>query len=195
MLSQAENEHTLRALADECEGVFGTMQQAIDELGIPRIKPVRPTPSYKGQLTIGNPDEYDSAMVVDVERYPRVMIRKPQTASNFVQRAGSINGTGSEQSSTTILPDAHEADMEITNDLTGVHQQRTYHVTDESALGGRRDVQREDLAKGYEYGRTAVHISESDQNVTKLETQASLDVIGFVPWSNVCPSIPFRSLC
>ena len=41
-------------------------------------------------------------------------------------------------------------------------------------------MDREELAKGYEYGRTAVHISETDQNITILETFAALDLVGFV---------------
>ena len=65
--------------------------------------------------------------------------------------------------------------------LTSVKTARTYRVNDETAPGGKRDVEREDLAKGYEYGRTAVHISESDENVTKLETLKSFSIIGFIP--------------
>jgi ATP-dependent DNA helicase 2 subunit 2 len=38
----------------------------------------------------------------------------------------------------------------------------------------------EELEKGYEYGRTAVHIAESDLNVVKLETDPGLQLIGFV---------------
>jgi ATP-dependent DNA helicase 2 subunit 2 len=69
--------------------------------------------------------------------------------------------------------------------LTSVKNARTYQVIDEEAPGGKRDVDREELAKGYEYGRTAVRISESDENVTKLETKAALEIIGFVPMAKV----------
>ena len=173
---------------DECDGVFGTMQQAIDELGIPRLKTTRPSPSYKGQLTLGSPNLFDSAMCIDVERYPRVMVRRPLTASNYVQRSDLSNGHGSIQSSATVLPDAGGVDAGVLhpqNPLASVHNSRTYQVVDEGAPGGKRDVNRDDLAKGYEYGRTAVHISESDLNVTKLETQPGLEIIGFIPWAMV----------
>lgn len=82
---------------------------------------------------------------------------------------------GGESSAATLNP----------NGLTSVRNARTYQVVDEEAPGGKRDVERDDLAKGYEYGRTAVHISETDENVTKMETQAGLEIIGFVPWSSV----------
>lgn len=116
------------------------------------------------------------------------MIRRPLSASQYVQRTDLSNGQASTQSSATMLPDA-DGDIAMTqgdqNALTSVRNARTYQVLDEEAPGGKRDVSREDLAKGYEYGRTAVHISESDLNVTKLETHAGLDIIGFVPWATV----------
>ena len=190
MFNQATNEDTLRKLVDDCDGVFGTMQQAIDEMGVPRLKSTRPVASYKGQLTLGNPAEYDSAMCIDVERYPRTMIRRPLTASQFTQRTDA----SSTHSSVTMPPEAEDIDMAGSdpNGLTTVRNARTYQVRDDDAPGGKRDVERDDLAKGYSYGSTAVPIAESEWNVTKLETQAGLEVIGFIPWDRV--SHP-QSLC
>ena len=184
---KAANEAILKAFVEDCDGIFGTIQQAIEELGTPRLKLTRPVPSYKGQLTLGNPSQYDSALCIDVERYPRVMVRRPMTASQFVQRSDLSNKHESAQSSTTVLPDDELPAGVIqsdSNSLTNVKNARTYQVVDEEAPGGKRDVSRDDLAKGYEYGRTAVHISESDLNVTKLEMQAGLEIIGFIPWSS-----------
>lgn len=134
--------------------------------------------------------QYDTALCIDVERFPRTMVRRPLTASRFVQRSDLSNAPASAQSSSTILPDADDVEASIPqadhSSLTVVRSTRTYQVVDEGAPGGKRDVERDDLAKGYEYGRTAVHISESDENVTKLETQAGLEIIGFIPWSSVC---------
>ncbi|KAK4692180.1 ATP-dependent DNA helicase 2 subunit 2, partial [Lecanoromycetidae sp. Uapishka_2] len=182
---KSTNESTLKALVEDCEGVYGTMQEAIEELGKPRLKNTRPVPSYKGQLTLGNPEEYNSALCIDVERFPRIMIRRPLSASQYVQRTDLSGGEASTQSSATMLPDV-DGDIAMTqgdqNALTSVRNARTYQVLDKEAPGGKRDVSRDDLAKGYEYGRTAVHISESDLNVTKLETHAAFDIIGFVPW-------------
>ncbi|KAK0822440.1 ATP-dependent DNA helicase yku80, partial [Friedmanniomyces endolithicus] len=64
--------------------------------------------------------------------------------------------------------------------LAAVKTAMTYQVVDTNAPGGKRDVDRDELSKGYEYGRTAVHISESDRNVTTYETTPGLDVVGFV---------------
>ena len=193
MRLKAANEGTLKALVEDCEGVYGSMQEAIEELGRPRLKTTRPVQSYKGQLTLGDPNVYDSAMCIDVERFPRVMVRRPISASQYVQRIDLSNGgLASTQSSATMLPDA-DGDIPMTsgeqNSLAAVRNARAYQVADEGAPGGKRDVARDDLAKGYEYGRTAVHISESDLNITKLETQAGLEILGFVPWATVSPSM------
>lgn len=163
------------------------MQQAIDELGVPRLKATRPVNSYRGQLTLGDPEQYDTAMCIDVERFPRTMIRRPLTASQFVQRSDHLNGNASTQSSSTVIPDVQDSGLpgSEVNPLTSVRSARTYQVKDEEAPGGKRDVDREDLARGYSYGSTAVHISESEWNVTKLETQAGLGIIGFIPRDTV----------
>ena len=176
-------------MVDGCHGVFGTLKEAIEELGVPRLKNTRPVISYKGQLTLGDPQKFDSALCIDVERYPRTMIRRPLTASRFVQRTNLSNGDASAQSSATILPGEDGLGFALPklelNELANVKSTRMYQVADGNSAGGKRDVDRDNLAKGYEYGRTAVHISESDQNVTKLEILAGLEIVGFIPWDTV----------
>ncbi|CAL8576306.1 ATP-dependent DNA helicase yku80 [Xanthoria parietina] len=180
---KAKNEQIFAELAESCGGIFGTLQQAVEELGMPRLKTTRPVHSYKDQLTLGDPVEYHSAACIDVERYPRTMVRRPMAASRFVQKQDPTDGSTS--STGTVV---HDGDIPMPdadgNELAGVKSSRTYQVLDEGAPGGKRDVDRDDLAKGYEYGRTAVHINESDENVTKLETQKKLEIIGFIPWAN-----------
>lgn len=65
------------------------------------------------------------------------------------------------------------------SDLAAVRNQRVYQVNDPEEAGAKKNVEMEELEKGYEYGRTAVHIAESDMNVVKLETSPSLELIGF----------------
>lgn len=177
-------------MAEDCDGVYGTLEQAISELDIPRIKVVRGIPSFKGQLRLGNPEEYDSALCIDVERYYRTYIARPPPASSFVFRSDIAAGQENTQSTATA---AAELINEGENPLTSVRSARTYQVTDESAPGGKADVERENLAKGYEYGRTAVHISESDENITRLETYPALEIIGFIQNDHVC--LPSFRVC
>ncbi|KAJ5039487.1 ATP-dependent DNA helicase yku80 [Penicillium rubens] len=166
---KAENETLLRSLAEDCEGAYGTLEQAVSELDIPRIKVTKSMPSFKGNLTLGNPEEYDTAMTIPVERYFRTYVAKPISASSFVPRSGTEPG-----SQAPVKGDA-EGDA-----LASVRTSRTYQITDESAPGGKIDVERDDLAKGYEYGRTAVPIEQTDENVANLQTFAGMGLIGFV---------------
>lgn len=163
-----------------CDGVFGTLAQAIEELDTPRVKIVRSIPSFRGDLRLGDPTQYDTALRIQVERYYRTYVAKPPSASSFVVSARK------DQSQPSASMQPPDASKDAYASLTAVRNVRTYHVDDPTAVGGKRELEREKLAKGYEYGRTAVHISESDENITKLETTAVLDLIGFIQADNVC---------
>ncbi|KAL4921015.1 SPOC like C-terminal domain-containing protein [Aspergillus aurantiobrunneus] len=173
---KAENEALLRTISEQCDGMFGTLEQAVSEMEIPRVKPVRPIASFKGFLQLGNSEEYDTALRIPVERYPRTMVAKPPSASQFVLRSDLAARQEGPESVTTI-PETQPGDGSA---LTSVKNLRTYQVNDEGGPGGKIDIEREDLAKGYEYGRTAVHISETDENITTLETTAALELVGFI---------------
>jgi ATP-dependent DNA helicase 2 subunit 2 len=122
-------------------------------------------------------------MYIDVERYFRTHIAKPVSAKSFIAKTPMA----STQSSNTINGDIDMTDAPANgDDFTVVRSSRTYRVNDPSAPGGRRDIELEELARGYEYGRTTVHISESDENVTNFETTQSFSIIGFIPNDKVC---------
>lgn len=190
---KATNETLLRQLVEDCNGVFGTLKEAVDELGIPRVKITRPIASYKGRLSLGDANNYQTAISIDVERYPKVMVRRPPTASSYVLNSSREKNQDSPSSSATVQADQDMSGGPGTN-LTNVRSAYTYTIIDEDTAGGKRDVDREDLAKGYEYGRTAVHISESDENITKLETEAGLDIVGFILKDKVCHIVTLTKL-
>jgi ATP-dependent DNA helicase 2 subunit 2 len=174
------NEALLKTLTDQCEkSAFGTAAEAIEDTSIPRVKQTRPYKTYTGQLSLGDPEKYMTALCIDVERYFRTHRATAPTASSYVLQSDVANGE-------SIVEDYDLPDGE--GGLAAVRNARTYKVDDESAPGGKRDVDRDELARGYEYGRTAVHIAESDENVTKLETTQSFTIIGFIPYEKVIPS-------
>lgn len=174
---QAENEKTLRGLVDACsEGTFASMAEAIDRLDVPTVKSVKPYKCYDGELTLGDPKKDPTSMVINVERYFKTHVARPQGASTVVVK----NESGPTQSTETVQGDEMEG-----VEFSGVKQARTYKVNDPDAPGGKKDVEFESLAKGYEYGRTAVPISESEHNITKLESTKSFTIIGFIPWDKV----------
>ena len=172
--AKASNESIFQQLCNDCNGMFGTLAQAVDELRIPRTKETKPIPSYKGTLTLGNPEQYDTALAITVERYPKTMVAAPPSASSFVVR-NDIEATQSMD-----VTNGDEGGEASNDGLAAVHAARTYQVLQDGAPGGKKDIGRDELAKGYEYGRTAVHISESDRNITTYETHQGLDIIGFI---------------
>ncbi|EXJ59273.1 hypothetical protein A1O7_06705 [Cladophialophora yegresii CBS 114405] len=164
---KAKNERILKQLVELSGGQFGTMQEAIDDLSRPAVKSVRPTPTYKGSLRLGDPTQYDTALFIDVERYMKVSVRRAPTASAYISRASGIAEDG-------------EGDG-----LSSVHNLYKYRVNGDEYEGGTKVLERDELAKGYEYGRTAVSIAESEQNITKYETEAAYDIMGFIPADNM----------
>ncbi|KIW99718.1 uncharacterized protein Z518_11131 [Rhinocladiella mackenziei CBS 650.93] len=164
-VQKTKNEQILKHLVELGGGILGTMQEAIDELSRPQIIPVRPTPTFKGQLRLGDPQNYDTALCIDVERYFKVSVKRAPTASSYVVRDTASSATD--------------------ENLATIYNMQKYKVKDESYEGGIRLLERDELAKGYEYGRTAVAISETEQNITKLETEMAYDIIGFIPVEKV----------
>ncbi|KAG5922881.1 hypothetical protein E4U42_005180 [Claviceps africana] len=169
--TKAVNEQILKALTDQCEdGVFATIAEAIHDVDTPRVKSVKPYKTYEGPLVLGDPETLPTAMCIYVERYFKTHVARPLAASTVVFRSEQAS-----QSMQTLDEDPMDG-----VEFSAVKQARTYKVNDPGAPGGKRDVEFESLAKGYEYGRTAVHISESEYNITKLETEKSFSIIGFV---------------
>jgi ATP-dependent DNA helicase 2 subunit 2 len=173
---KAENERLLKKLAEQCDGQLGTMAEAIEYLEVPRVKPTRPYKTYDGPLTLGDPEQHKDAMSISVERYFKTHKATVPPASRVVLKSDSANGAA----------DGDEMEgIESRGDFAAVKNARTYKVNDPDAPGGKRDVEFDSLAKGYEYGRTAVHISEAEYNITKLETTKNFTIIGFIQQEKV----------
>ncbi|KAI5295805.1 ATP-dependent DNA helicase II subunit 2 [Ascosphaera acerosa] len=181
---KARNEKTFRSLAERCNGVCGTLEEAVTELAIPRPKQApRPLNSFKGgNLMLGHYQLFDTAITIAVERYFRTYEARAPTSSAFVAAPAMPLGDGT--------PRQHGArgeteEAEGAQRLAAIRHTRDYEVTDKDAPGGKRVVTREQLAMGYEYGRTAVPISKEDEHITTLETAIGLEIMGFIAQTNV----------
>ncbi|KAK8021465.1 Ku80 [Apiospora arundinis] len=181
---KATNEGLLKQLTEACDGQFGTIAEAIAELSVPRLKPVKPYKSYEGPLTLGDPRQ--GAMSIDVERYFKTHKATIPPASNVVLQQGQATQSGDD--------DAMQG-IQSSGDFAAVSNTRSYYINHPSGPQGKLDVPFEDLAKGYEYGRTAVHISESEHNITKIETTKGFAIVGFIPQDNFEPFINMGDSC
>lgn len=142
------------------------------------MKTTRITASFKGHLQLGNPAEYDTAVRIPVERYYRTYVAKAPSASQFTVRNEEEMGMA-----------AAAAGSQESSSLVGVRNNRSYQIDDGTTEEGVRDVDREQLAKGYEYGRTLVPISETDENITTLETFAAIELLGFIQSDRVSSTL------
>jgi ATP-dependent DNA helicase 2 subunit 2 len=158
--------------------------EAIDNRFVPEVKSVRPYKAFSGRLALGDFTKYpETALYIDIIRYTKTKKASPPSASSVVVNNGASNGQSSATLGDTDMPDAP--------DLSAVKNHYVYQVDDPNCPGGKKDVERDDLAKGYAYGRTAVHISEAEKNITEMDTVESFSIIGFIP-SNM---VRFSYLC
>lgn len=177
------NEKVLKELVVGCDGVFGSLNYAVSELGLPTLKSTRRMPSFKGNLLLGNCAEFESAISIAIERFPRTMVAKAPSSSNF---AIKLDGESSNRPQNQPLEQQlREQEENGESDMALLRSNRVYHIKDDGAPGGKKDVDRDQLERGYEYGRTAVHISKSDETVIKFDAEPSLEILGFVPLSKV----------
>ncbi|KAG0647032.1 ATP-dependent DNA helicase II subunit [Hyphodiscus hymeniophilus] len=172
---------------EEDKSEIKVFAEAIEYLSMPQVKPTRPYSCFQGKLSLGNWKEYEeTALYIDVNRYFKTKQKKPESASTVVSRPtkGAMSG---QSSSHTIGGDLEMDDAPAFNgDMAAVKNDRVYTVKaaedDSTAENGKLTVDRDELAKGYAYGSSAVAISEAEQNIVKLETFAEFTIIGFIPW-------------
>ncbi|KAH6654350.1 SPOC like C-terminal domain-containing protein [Truncatella angustata] len=191
---KAANEALLKSLVDavgEDLGTFGTIVEAVDELDAPRLKQTRPYKSYDGPLTLGDPEVDPRALSIHIERYFKTKRAPPPSASNVVFKAHH----GSQSTQTLENDEMEGLEYGGGSDFAAVKNARAYRVNDPKGPGGKRDVEFESLAKGYEYGRTAVHISEAEFNITKLESKKSFSIVGFIQQDKFEPFLNSGESC
>jgi ATP-dependent DNA helicase 2 subunit 2 len=142
------------------------MAEAITFMANPQVKEVRSVSSYRGVLTIRSPNLFpDNAISIDVERYPRTKRLAPSSASKYVPPPAQGAPLGGIQGGSVAL-------------------QRTY-----KSKNGEEDVEvsKEDLEKGYSYGRKVLHSSDADVGYLNFETTADFGILEFVEQAGVSP--------
>ena len=83
------------------------------------------------------------------------------------------------------------AENAANRDTLAVDIQRTYHLND----ADRTDVETENVAKAYRYGKTIVPMTAEDQKSMKLQTTKSCKVLGFTSCENVPRNLYTRDTC
>lgn len=121
-------------------------------------------------------------MCIDVERYPRTMVAKPMSSRSFVEKERLKKEVPGEGPAKHVPIEAVEDDK---GKMAMVKQERAYRIEIEKIKGAKTEINRNELEKGYMYGRTVVPISATDETITVLETESSYEILGFVPAQGV----------
>src|SRR5207237_10593300 len=130
------------------------------EISQPYVRPVRPTPVFRGALTIGNKNEYgDSALGVNVMMYART---KKASLPSFKKWS--------------VLAENAQDNLQKTHEVLRTY---SYSVWDDEN-NVEVQVDKEDLMKAYPYGATLVPAQNFDEEQFKLDTHMALDILGFV---------------
>jgi ATP-dependent DNA helicase 2 subunit 2 len=168
----------LRKLVEDCGGSFMSLTKALELQEVPTIRPIRAIASFKGALTLGDTDKYESASIsIDVERYSKVMVARAISAKLITNKTQDDDAMEVDEPESAATVQHGEGPQ---GEITTVGRSRSYHVDDPTAPGGKRDVDKEDLNRGYTYGRTAVDVSNDDADELKLQTTPGLQIVGFV---------------
>jgi hypothetical protein len=128
------------------------------------VKEVRPTPSYRGYLYLGNPLDNTHFIAINIYMYLRTKEVKPPGTHKW---SSLSNGpTYSVVSDSKYLLDTGD-------NKEGVSE------TDEV------EIPKEELERAYKYGKTIVRITEEEMKYQQAKTRKEMAIIGFIPAATV----------
>ncbi|BFZ55853.1 ATP-dependent DNA helicase yku80 [Savitreella phatthalungensis] len=152
-------ETALKQLVDDTSGIFATFAEAAKSMHVPRIKPVRPVPLYRGPLTVGMGEK---AIAIDVEVYAKTKLAKPPSATKVSTLINSSD-----------FIDTADAPTDRPKNSRPVNLARSYRTD-----SGREVDDRGQLERGFTYGRTVVPVSEADAAFLRFATEPCLELLG-----------------
>ncbi|KAK9322775.1 SPOC like C-terminal domain-containing protein [Lipomyces orientalis] len=159
----------------ELNAVLAPFAEVLRDLEIPHVRKVRSTNSYNGTLTIGDPNQFNDALVIPVERFAYVKKATPISSVAYTKPKGTVPTSPTRPTATRL---GRKVKYEIT-------------VSKESEDGKKeknvQEVEKGDLKKGYRYGASVVPLSAEEEDNLRFLTIASLDIIGFVPFETIGP--------
>ena len=154
------------------------LEDAIEESMQFHKKEVRPTPTFRGYLTIGDKTLFpDTSLSISISMYARTMEAKMPSAKKW-----------------SSLSQSTETKNDLGQESHQVVQESKYHVkapstrpeNEEEADATEEVVEKDMLAKAYKFGKTLVTITDQDEEFLKLKTEPSMTVIGIFSKHAVC---------
>lgn len=165
---KAYNERLLLDLCSAIDGaVFASFSAGLAEALEPHVRVVHPVSTFRtGTLTLGHVEQYpDEAIVLHIDRFSRTKAAKAISASRVSNLHAAAAGPSARNGAAGI------------GEVASV---RTYTVADDKEMVGTKIIEREDLEKGYMYGRTIVNVSKDDEPIYTYETKTGMEILGFM---------------
>lgn len=145
------------------EPVFKEMQRF-------RKKEVRPSPTYRGYLHLGDPATYpDTSLAISVNMYAHIYEAKVPTAKKW--------------SAISRVVDSHNESGQLSHQVE-TEKKYTVKPADEANNEGEdtvmsKPVDEKDIQKAYRFGKTLITVSEEVEDYLKLHTEPEMTILGF----------------
>ncbi|KAI9341852.1 SPOC like C-terminal domain-containing protein [Pilaira anomala] len=155
-----ENWQTL--IKEGYEGDIADLEEAYAQTQTIYAKEVTARPAYRGFLYIGSPISKEPFLPISIHTYLRTKtVALP--SSTKVSKLSDGPTKKVERSSNYVL-DVKNEEGETTSEV---------------------QVEKENIQKGYQFGKTILLVSEEELGVAKLQTKKEMTVIGFIPSKEV----------
>ncbi|KAI8144114.1 SPOC like C-terminal domain-containing protein [Fennellomyces sp. T-0311] len=151
-------------------GYLMDLSEAIAESMQFHKKEIRPTPTFRGYLTIGNMTMFpDTSLSISIMMYARTMEAKMPSAKKW-----------SSLSSVTDVQNANgqESHQVVQESKYRMKPSTARNEAEESADANEPEVEKAMLEKAYKFGKTLVTITDQDEEFLKLKTDASMVLLG-----------------
>ncbi|RHZ85510.1 hypothetical protein Glove_65g19 [Diversispora epigaea] len=158
--TKEENEKFFHDLSKSCQqATVFSMEETLRQLSKPYIRPVRPTPVYKGTLTLGDAENNpQSSLMISIEMYNRTTKAKPTNTKKYSSVA--------------------EASANNDKKTFEVNISKSFYV---SNLNNEAvEVPSDELNKAYLLGKTYVPVDELNEGIFNLTTKDSMQIICFL---------------
>ncbi|KAG9293780.1 hypothetical protein G9A89_019117 [Geosiphon pyriformis] len=166
---KAASENFWREFVRDCGGDIFTMRDFLNRLELPQIRAVKPTPVYKGFLTLGDVEEHpESSLSIPIEMYHKTSITRPPTAKKW-----SIPAEMS-----TLRQKTHEVYTSKVHVI--IEKSEDKNEGEKADEANQIEVPLEDLEKAYTFGKTIIPIPSYDEEVLGLHTIQSMCMLGFI---------------
>lgn len=165
----------------------------MDEVSIFRTKEVRPTPSFRGYLTLGDVQkDPETALSISITMFARTYQPKQETATKVSALALAGPSTGEEEvRNRGVTIDKKYLKRKTNDNNTNAENSNNNNANNASdamdTSGDQEEVEvpAETLEKAFWFGKSAVVIREDIEEYMRLKTTPGMAILGFLDESKV----------